>query len=100
MGWVTYSSLAEATGTLAELDKWIRVKLRCVRLKQRKRAKAIAEFLWDLGVLWNQCWTTAASGKGWWRMAHSPSAQHGMSNAWFEKQGLISLFDRYVKLQH
>lgn len=99
-GWVTYFRHAKAKAVLAALDKWIRSKLRCVRLKQRKRAKAIADFLRLLGVPREQCWTTAACGKGWWRMAHSPSAQHGMSNAWFEKQGLLSLFDRYVTLQH
>jgi RNA-directed DNA polymerase len=99
-GWVTYFRHAKAKTVLAELDKWIRSKLRCVRLKQRKRAKAIAEFLRALGVPWGQCWTTAACGKGWWRMAHSPCAHQGMNNAWFEKQGLMSLFDRYVTLQH
>ena len=99
-GWVTYFRHAKAKSVLVHLDGWIRRKLRCVRLKQRKRAKAIAEFLRDLGVPWGQCWTTAACGKGWWRMAQSPSAQHGMNNAWFEKQGLMSLFDRYVTLQH
>ena len=86
--------------SLTALDKWIRSKLRCVRLKQRKRSKAIADFLLVLGVPWNQCWTTAACGKGWWRMAHSPCAQQGMNNAWFEKQGLISLLDQYLTLQH
>ncbi len=99
-GWVTYFRHATAKHVLAHLDSWIRRKLRCVRLKQRKRAKAIAAFLRSLGVPREQCWTTAASGKGWWRMAHSPSAQHGMSNAWFEKQGLMSLLDRSLKLQH
>ena len=99
-GWVTYFRYAKAKNVLTRLDGWIRRKLRCVRLKQRKRAKAIAEFLRALGVPWGQCWTTAACGKGWWRMAHSPCAQQGMDNAWFESQGLMSLFDRYIMLQH
>jgi RNA-directed DNA polymerase len=99
-GWVTYFRHAKAKSVLAELDKWIRRKLRCVRLKQRKRAKGIAEFLSGLGVPRGQCWTTAACGKGWWRMANSPAAHHGMNNAWFEKQGLINLFRRYLSLQH
>ena len=43
---------------------------------------------------------TAASGKGWWRMAHTPAAQQGMRNAWFQAQGLTSLLDRYLVLQH
>jgi RNA-directed DNA polymerase len=99
-GWVTYYRYAKATVVLRQLDKWIRRKLRCVRLKQRKRAKPIADFLQALGVSWHQSWTTAACGKGWWCMSSTPSAQHGMSNAWFTSQGLVTLLDRYVQLQH
>lgn len=99
-GWVTYFRHAKAKSVLSALDGWTRRKLRCVRLKQRKRAKSITDFLHALGVPWNRCWTTAACGKGWWRMAHTPAAQQGMDNAWFKSQGLASLLDRYVQLQH
>ena len=99
-GWVAYYRHTKAKGTLGDLDKWIRRKLRCVRLKQRKRAKSITDFLHGLGVPWNQCWTTAASGKGWWRLSHTPAAQQGMTNAWFDQQGLTRLLNRYLELQH
>jgi RNA-directed DNA polymerase len=98
-GWVAYFRFTKAKQALRELDQWIRCKVRCVRLKQRKRAKPIADFLRGLGVPWNRCWTTAASGKGWWRMSHTPAAQQGMNNAWFQSQGLVTLLDRYVQLQ-
>lgn len=99
-GWVTYFRHAAARSALRELDRWIRRKLRCVRLKQRKRAKSIATFLQSLGVSWNQSWTTATCGKGWWRMSGTPSAHHGMSNRWFETQGYRSLEVRFVSLQN
>lgn len=99
-GWVTYFRLATGTSPFVALDGWIRRKLRCVRLKQRKRAKSIAAFLQSLGVSWNQSWTTAACGKGWWRMSGTPSAHHGMSNHWFKTQGYHSLATRYLSLQH
>lgn len=99
-GWVTYFRHAKAKSPLTELGSWVRHKLRCVRLKQRKRAKSIAEFLHGLGVPWNRCWTTAACGKGWWRMAQSPAAQEGMSTAWFKAQGLVNPPERYLQLQH
>lgn len=98
-GWIAYFRHAKGKSVLADLDGWIRRKLRCVRLKQRKRAKSIADFLRDLGVPRDRCWTTAASGKGWWRMAYTPAAQQGMNNAWFGSQGLVNLLDRYVQLQ-
>jgi len=99
-GWVTYFRYAKAKSALDHLGSWVRRKLRCVRLKQRKRAKSITEFLHGLGVPWDRCWTTAACGKGWWRMAHTPAAQQGMSNAWFQAQGLVNPLDWYLQLQH
>ncbi len=99
-GWVTYFRFAKAKRVLSHLGSWVRRKLRCVRLKQRKRAKSITEFLHGLGVPWDRCWTTAASGKGWWRMAHTPAAQQGMNNAWFGAQGLVDPLARYLQLQH
>jgi RNA-directed DNA polymerase len=99
VGWVTYFRHAACKSHLAELDGWIRRKLRCVRLKQCKRSKPIADFLSRLGVpAWN-AWITAKSGKGWWRLAGSPTATHAMSNQWFESQGLVHLVGRYVALQ-
>jgi RNA-directed DNA polymerase len=99
-GWVTYFRYAKAKNALDHLGGWVRRKLRCVRLKQRKRAKSITAFLHGLGVPWDRCWTTAASGKGWWRLAHTPAAQQGMDNAWFQAQGLVNPLDWYLQLQH
>jgi RNA-directed DNA polymerase len=99
-GWVAYFRHAKAKGLLSELDSWLRRKLRCVRLKQRKRAASIATFLQQLGVPKNQSWTTAACGKGWWRMAQTPAASQAMSNQWFQDCGLVNLLDTYLKLQH
>jgi RNA-directed DNA polymerase len=99
-GWTAYFRHAKAKSVLSDLDKWIRRKLRCVRLKQRKRARSIAAFLQQLSVPKNQSWTTAACGTGWWRMAQTPAASQAMSNQWFRDNGLVNLLDRYVELQH
>ena len=98
-GWVTYFRYAKARDVLRSLDRWIRHKLRCVRLKQRKRAASIAAFLRTLGVPWARCWTTAACGKGWWRMSQTPVAQQGMTRAWLQAHGLIELVPKYLELQ-
>jgi len=60
---------------------------------------SIASFLQRLGVPKNRSWTTAACGKGWWRMAHTPAAQQGMSNQWIRDQGLLGFTTRYLELQ-
>ena len=46
---------------LQRLDEWIRRKLRCVRLKQCKREKTIADFLPSLGVPEWRSWILALS---------------------------------------
>ena len=68
-------------------------------LKQRKRAKPIADFLQSLGVPEWRAWILALSGKGWWRRAGSPPATEAMSIRWFTDQGLVSLIARYTSLQ-
>jgi RNA-directed DNA polymerase len=98
-GWVTYFRYAACKSHLRRLDKWIRRKLRCVRLKQRKRAKPIADFLQGLGVPEWSAWIVALSGKGWWRKSGTPQAHQAMSIAWFRAQGLVSLSERYAELQ-
>jgi RNA-directed DNA polymerase len=99
VGWVTYYRYAECKSHLKDLDQWTRRKLRCVRLKQRKRAKSIADWLTGLGVPEWRAWRLALSGKGWWRKAGSPPATEGMNNAWFKAQGLMCLTERYAALR-
>jgi RNA-directed DNA polymerase len=98
-GWVTYYRYAACKGHLKRLDEWMRRKLRCVRLKQRKRAKPIADFLQCLGVSEENAWKLALSGKGWWRKSGSPQAHQAMNISWFRAQGLVSLSQRYAELQ-
>ncbi len=96
---MTYFRHAHCKKHLQRLDEWTRRKLRCLRLKQCKRKKAIADFLQGLGVPEWRAWMLALTGKGWWRMALSYQATEAMTLAWFEKQGLIALTNRYLVLQ-
>ncbi len=98
-GWVTYFRHAACKSHLSGLDGWIRRKLRCVRLKECKRTKTICDFLRRRGVSLRNAWLTALSGKGWWRLAGTPSANQAMSNQWFEELGLVNLVHRYETLQ-
>ena len=99
MGWKFQSLAAECRSHLQRMDEWIRRKLRCVRLKQCKRAKAIADFLRSLGLRGAWAWMLTLTGKGWWRMAGSPQATAAMTNQWFTSQGLISLTAGYAALR-
>jgi RNA-directed DNA polymerase len=99
IGWVTFFRHAACKSHLIDLDQWLRRRLRCLRLKQCKRAKTIADFLHRLGVPKWRAWIGALSGKGWWRLADTPPAHEAMSTAWFESLGLVNLTARYVQLQ-
>jgi len=98
-GWINYFKIIEKPARLKSLDGWIRRKLRCYRLKQRKRNYPIAIFLINLGVNRHSAWNTAKSGKGWWRLSAVPALQQAMSNAWFVDQGLINLEQRAMALK-
>jgi RNA-directed DNA polymerase len=98
-GWVTYFRHARCKSHLRRLDEWIRRKLRCVRLKHCKRAKAQAGLLRSLGVPERRAWVLALSGKGWWRKARSCQANEAMTLAWFLDQGFLPLTDRHLAVQ-
>jgi RNA-directed DNA polymerase len=97
-GWVTYFRHAECRATLRDMDRWVRRKLRCLRLKQCRFMQPIANWLQKLGVPRRRAWLLAQSGRGWWRLSNSPPATEGMSLAWFEAIGLVSLTVRFKQL--
>ncbi len=98
-GWVTYFRHAACKMALEELDTWLRRKLRCVRLKQLKRTKAIVVFLTGHGVAVRPAWRVALSGNGWWRLSDTQAFRSAMSLQWFLDHGLINLSGHHAKLQ-
>lgn len=90
-GWINYFRFTAWNSQVAELDTWIRRKLRCYRTKQRKQGRSLYTFLVKLGVSALNARILVSSGKGWWRLSMSPPVHQAMNNAWFRKQGLISL---------
>lgn len=97
-GWLHYFRLARLTTKLQSLDEWIRRRLRCYRLKQRKRSYSIASWIISLGVKAHLAWKLASSSKGWWRLSRNPVINQAMSNAWFKEQGLYGLRENYELL--
>lgn len=99
IGWVAYFRLARCRTQLDQLDRWIRRKLRVMKLKQLKRKATIQRFLAENGVPSYQAWILALSGKGWWRLGGSPQAHQAMGLKWFEELGLASLRVRWAAYQ-
>lgn len=93
-GWLQYFSKMKGISLLRDLDSWIRRRLRCYRLKQRKRKWPIAKYLMMLGVDRPSAWRLAKSEKSWWCKSHNPIINSAMPNDWFEKLGLFSLYKK------
>jgi RNA-directed DNA polymerase len=100
VGWLIYYRYAACRAELQRLDEWIRRKLRCYRLKQRKRGSSLFRFLRKLGVSAKQAGRLAGSGKGLWRLALTQQMNAAMSVEWFSQQGLVSLVTQYDSLRH
>ena len=100
IGWIRYYRYAARRFELQCLDEWIRHRLRCYRLKQRKRGKSVGAFLRSLGASASQAARLASSGKGWWRLSNCPQVKTALSNDWFRSQGLVSLVLKYDSLRH
>lgn len=90
-GWISYFRLSANISVFNGLDSWIRRRLRCYKLKQRKRTYSVYKFLVELGVSVQNAWKLAKSSKGWWRLSLNPNIHTAMSNVWFDRSGLVSL---------
>jgi RNA-directed DNA polymerase len=97
-GWVTYFRHAAYRSYFADLDGWLRRKLRCVRLKQCKRYRTMVNFFVRQGVSRRDAWDTVLSGRRWWRLSKTLVASQAMPNRWFETLGLVNLVRRYDAL--
>lgn len=98
-GWISYFRLSASISVFRDLDSWIRRRLRCYRLKQRKRAYPIYKYLVQLGVSVQNAWKLAKSSKGWWRLSHNSIINQAMPNSWFEKLRLVNLVDKITKFE-
>jgi len=86
LGWKAYFQFAEVLSPLADLDKWIRRKLRCYQWKQWGRAGY--RRLRALGIDRDLAWNTAKSAHGPWRLSKSPALNYAMDSEYFNALGL------------
>ena len=67
VGWKEYFRLADTPGIFADLDKWIRHRLRAIHLKHWKRGTTIFRELRARGLPVSIAATVAFNGRRWWR---------------------------------
>jgi len=66
-GWKEYFRLADTPGIFADLDEWIRHRLRAIHLKHWKRGTTIYRELHARGLPRHAAATVAANGHRWWK---------------------------------
>ena len=97
-GWMGYFGLAAQLKLFDRLDQWIRRRLRMCYWKRWRYPRTRRRALIRLGVPRRQAIRHARSRKGPWHMAKTIASGVGLTNAWLEAQGLLSLKSLWAHL--
>ena len=98
IGWINYYGIAKCKGIVAQLDKWIKQRLRMCIWKQWKKVKTRYKNLNKLGLNHYQAIKFANTRKGYWRVANSVILNTTLTNQFFNDLGLKSLTRQYIKI--
>ena len=90
-GWIGYFGLARQFEDIANLDGWIRRRIRMCYWKQWRHPRTKVKRLVALGVSLDMAIKHAISRKKYWRMSRTPALRYAMTNKWLSQQGLLSL---------
>jgi len=93
-GWMGYFALAATKGVFANLDEWIRRRVRMCFWKQWRLPRTRIRKLKQLGVPHDVAVPHGTSRKAYWRLAKTLGGHMGMTRQWLLDQGLVFL--RYL----
>ena len=96
-GWAGYYRHAETRSIFAELDRWIRRRLRMCLLKQWKKPKTKRRNLVALGIPSEWAALISGSRKGYW--PNTPQMNKALGLAYWKNQELVSLVERYDSIR-
>ncbi len=92
-GWANYFSIAETWSIFANLDGWIRRKIRGILWRQWKKPRTRCKKLIEFGLKENTARKWAYSSKGPWRMAKTYGMHQAISNGTIESMGYIPMMN-------
>jgi RNA-directed DNA polymerase len=90
-GWKEYFRLAETPGIFADLDKWIRRRLRLVQLKQWKRGRTVYRELRARGVPESVAARACSHVRRWWLTSHHVALNMALPTAHYDRLGVPRL---------
>ncbi|MCK5356704.1 MAG: group II intron reverse transcriptase/maturase, partial [Methyloprofundus sp.] len=97
-GWMAHYGCGLKYNDAVELDGWIRRRLRMCYWKQWRRPKRRIGQLIKLGVNKRDAISLGLSRKSYWRLSKTLGTNSGLSNAHFERIGLISMRTLWCKI--
>jgi RNA-directed DNA polymerase len=97
-GWIGYFGLARQFDVIADLDGWIRRRIRMCYWKQWRFPRTKVRNLVRLGVNLDMAIKHAVSRKRYWRLSRTPAMRYAMPNQWLTQQGLLSLKQLWAEL--
>jgi RNA-directed DNA polymerase len=96
-GWRHDFGISDSYRPIPALDRWRRRRIRMCYWKQGRRGRTKVRHLLALGTGKRQAILTALSSKGYWHLSKTLATQSGMTNAWLQRQGLISVRDLWLQ---
>ena len=90
-GWISHFGFAQTPNVIAELNGWIRRRLRALIWTQWKTWRCRSAQLRQRGVPETDACKLAASRRGAWRLSHVAFLQRALPNGYFDSLGLIQL---------
>lgn len=99
-GWMNYFGMSEFYSPIADIDGWLRRRVRMCYWKQWRRARTKVRELRKLGTSRDAAISVAMSRKGPWHLSRTLATQTGMTNQWLRDQGLISVKSLWVNIHY
>ena len=97
-GWAAYYRMSGVKAGFAEMDAWIRRKLRCIVWRQWKTPRTRFNKLQEHGANRARAAAAAWNGRGPWRNAGAAHMNLVRPNGWFRDLGLVSLLEEHRRL--
>ena len=98
-GWMGYFGISQYYRPIPELDEWLRRRVRMCYWKQWRWARTKVGHLLALGTSKRAAVLTAISRKSYWHLSRTLATQTGLTNAWLETRGLVSIRALWMKAQ-
>jgi RNA-directed DNA polymerase len=99
-GWMNYFGIGVKYNDVVELDHWLRRRIRMCYWKQWRRARRRIGELIKLGSARYQAIRTGLSRKSYWHLAKTLSTNMGLTKAFLEKQGLVSIRTLWIQTHY